>query len=126
MYAAIDDAVFASEVYRFTSTPQLDVLGEVRVTVFHNESGASLVTQRLFEDFVRRELPPDEWDRLHRAIERSGFWSSPQWPSDKCLDGVHWEIKGRKGEKYSKVSCFNPLPGPLTDLGQLFLELAGN
>ena len=102
-----------------------------RATVKATDGVGAYALGDLLLNFTR-QLSAEERSQLLDAMSTSGFWSLPAEEENlPGLDGATWIIEGvretepfRYATEYHYVQRWSPRPGPVRDLGLLFLRLA--
>ena len=73
---------------------------------------------------IERDLTVDQSRKFDDLIQRSGFWSLPSHEKTSGLDGSKWILEGVT-DKYHVVVRWMPESGPVREIGEQFLSLAG-
>jgi hypothetical protein len=75
---------------------------------------------------MQKPLTPADWNRLEDALAATSFWTlDPIEEFRPMFDGSDWTIRGRQGGRSHCIKRRSPY-GPIRDLGELFIELAGS
>ena len=75
---------------------------------------------------VVRQVSAEETSTLLVAFERADFWSLPSKdPRASGLDGSHWVIEARVGDRYHYAVRWSPEAGRVREIGDVFLERSG-
>ena len=88
----------------------------------------SLVTRKFLWPIERMQKPLTAADRncLKGALAATSFWTLDSTEKPQLmLDGSDWTIRGRQGDSSHCIKRQSPY-GPIHDLGELFIELAGS
>ena len=71
---------------------------------------------------MQKPLTAADWNRLEDAL----VWTLDSTEKPQLmLDGSDWTIRGRQGGRSHCIKRPSPY-GPIRDLGELFIELAGS
>jgi hypothetical protein len=75
---------------------------------------------------MQKPLTVADWKRLEDALAGTSFWRlDPDEEFRAKFDGSDWTIRGRHGGRSHCLKRRSPC-GPIRDLGELFIELAGS
>lgn len=75
---------------------------------------------------MQRPLTAVDWTRVERGLAASSFWTlDPIEEFRPMFDGSDWTNRGRQGGRSHCIKLRSPY-GPIRDLGELFIELAGS
>ncbi len=70
------------------------------------------------------ELQRAQFDALEASFDRHGFWQLPAQDKAMGFDGARWVIEAAT-DRYHVVDRWSPERGPVRELGEEFLALAG-
>jgi hypothetical protein len=75
---------------------------------------------------MQKPLTAADWNRLEDCAGCASFWTlDPIDEFRSMFDGSDWTIRGRQGGRSHCIKRRSPY-GPIRDLGELFIELAGS
>jgi hypothetical protein len=75
---------------------------------------------------MQKPLIVADWNRLEDALAGTSFWRlDPDEEFRPMFNGSDWTIRGRQGGRSPCIKRRSPY-GPIRDLGELFIELAGS
>ena len=75
---------------------------------------------------TQKPLTAADWTRVEEALAAASFWTlDPIEEFRPMFDGSDWTIHGRQGGRSHCIKRRSPY-GPIRDLGELFIELAGS
>lgn len=73
---------------------------------------------------AEQRLSPADRARLLAALAAAKFWTCDAVEARVGLDGAHWLIEGRRGDRYRRWVLWSP-DGAFERLGRVFFDLAG-
>jgi hypothetical protein len=100
----------------------------VRVSRGGSDIQICCLYHRIYHPIERMQKPLTAADgtRLMDALTAASFWSAKSTERFRpMLDGSDWTIRGRQGDGSQVIHRRSP-DGPIRDLGELFIELAGS
>jgi hypothetical protein len=75
---------------------------------------------------LQKPLAVADWNRLGDALAGTSFWMLDSNEEFRPMfDGEDWTIRGRQGGRSHCIKRRSPY-GPIRDLGELFIDLAGS
>jgi hypothetical protein len=75
---------------------------------------------------MQKPLTAADWTGLEDALAATSCWTLDSNKKPQLmLDGSDWTIRGRQGGRSHCIKRRSPY-GPIRDLGELFIELAGS
>lgn len=124
------------EAYRFLWLPTFDRPVVVRVLLSEGRQAEVVVKvlsgQGGYEPghLVRDDVHPlsaRESANIAEVIKTSSFWSLPVQAEDGLIgvDGEQWVVEGARSGHYHVVDRWSPETGPVRQIGEDFLRLAG-
>ena len=75
---------------------------------------------------MQKPLTAADWTRLEDALTVASLWTLDRDEEFRPMfDGSDWTIRGHQGDTSHQIRRRSPY-GPICDLGELFIELAGS
>jgi hypothetical protein len=117
-----------AEVYFFHRRSCFGDAVVVRVSRSRDDLQICCSYQQLYHPIERMQKPLTEsdWTRVEDALAAASFWTlEPDEEFRPMFDGSDWTIRGCRDGRSHRIKRRSP-GGPVRDLGELFIELAGS